>query len=103
MNQKLKKKIILNIPYVAIGLFATNLGEAWRIADGMNASEKLQGLIIGGGFQNAFTNPLPSLHPFDLLIGAACGAALRLAVYLKGKNAKKFRHGSEYGSARWSA
>ena len=101
MNQKLKKKIILNIPYVAIGLFATNLGEAWRIADGMNASEKLQGLIIGGGFQTAFTNPLPSLHPFDLLIGAACGAALRLAVYLKGKNAKKFRHGSEYGSARW--
>lgn len=62
MNQKLKKKIILNIPYVAIGLFATNLGEAWRIADGINASEKLQGLIIGGGFQNAFTNPLPSLH-----------------------------------------
>lgn len=57
MNQKLKKKIILNIPYVAIGLFATNLGEAWRIADGINASEKLQGLIIGGGFQNAFTNP----------------------------------------------
>ena len=101
MNQKLKKKIILNIPYVAIGLFATNLGEAWRIADGMNASEKLQGLIIGGGFQTAFTNPLPSIHPFDLLIGAVCGAALRLAVYLKGKNAKKFRHGSEYGSARW--
>ena len=101
MNQKLKKKIILNIPYVAIGLFATNLGEAWRIADGINASEKLQGLIIGGGFQNAFTNPLPSLHPFDLLIGAACGAALRLAVYLKGKNAKKFRHNQEYGSARW--
>lgn len=101
MNQKLKKKIILNIPYVAIGLFATNLGEAWRIAEGMNASEKLLGLIIGGGFQTAFTNPLPSLHPFDLLIGAACGAALRLAVYLKGKNAKKFRHGSEYGSARW--
>ena len=101
MNQKLKKKIILNIPYVVIGLFATNLGEAWRIADGMNASEKLQGLIIGGGFQTAFTNSLPSLHPFDLLIGAACGAVLRLAVYLKGKNAKKFRHGSEYGSARW--
>ena len=83
MNQKLKKKIILNIPYVAIGLFATNLGEAWRIADGINASEKLQGLIIGGGFQTAFTNPLPSLHPFDLLIGAACGTVLRLAVYLK--------------------
>ena len=101
MNQKLKKKIILNIPYVAIGLFATNLGEAWRIAEGMNASEKLQGLILGGGFQEAFSNPLPSLHPFDLFIGIACGAALRLAVYLKGKNAKKYRHGEEYGSARW--
>ena len=101
MNNKVKKKIILNIPYVAIGLFATNFGEAWRIAEGMNASEKLQGLILGGGFQEAFSNPLPSLHPFDLLIGLACGAALRLAVYLKGKNAKKYRHGEEYGSARW--
>lgn len=101
MNNKVKKKIILNIPYVAIGLFATNFGEAWRIAEGMNASEKLQGLILGGGFQEAFSNPLPSLQPFDLLIGLACGAALRLAVYLKGKNAKKYRHGEEYGSARW--
>ena len=88
MNQKVKKKIILNIPYVAIGLFATNFGEAWRIAEGVNASEKLQGMILEGGFQTAFTNPLPSLHPFDLLIGIACGAALKLAVFLKGKNAK---------------
>lgn len=103
MNRKLKKKIILNIPYVVIGLLATNLGEAWRISEGINVSEKLQSLIIGGGFENAFINPLPSIHPFDLLIGLAFVAALRLAVYLKGKNAKKFRHGSEYGSARWSA
>ena len=101
MNNKVKKKIILNIPYVAIGLFATNFGEAWRITEGGNASEKLQGLILGGGFQEAFSNPLPSLHPLDLLVGLACGAALRLAVYLKGKNAKKYRHGEEYGSARW--
>lgn len=103
MNRKLKKKIILNIPYVVIGLLATNLGEAWRISEGINVSEKLQSLIIGGGFENAFINPLPSIHPFDLLIGLACVAALRLAVYLKGKNAKKFRHGSEYGSARCGA
>lgn len=101
MNQKMKKQLILNIPYVAIGLFATNFGEAWRIADGMNASEKIQGMILGGGFQTAFANPLPSLWPFDLVVGIACGAALRLAVYLKGKNAKKYRHGEEYGSARW--
>ena len=101
MNKKVKKKIILNIPYVALGLFATNLGEAWRIVEGTNASEKLQGMILGGGFQTAFANPLPSLHPIDLLVGIACGAALRLAVYLKGKNAKKYRHGEEYGSARW--
>ena len=101
MNNKLKKQIILNVPYVALGLFATNFGEAWRIAEGVNASEKIQGMIIGGGFQTAFANPLPSLMPFDLLVGIACGAALKLAVYLKGKNAKKFRHNEEYGSARW--
>ncbi|SCY10985.1 VirD4-like conjugal transfer protein, CD1115 family [Butyrivibrio sp. INlla14] len=101
MNSKLKKKIILNVPYAAIGLIATNLGEAWRIAECTNVSEKIQGLIIGGGFQNAFANPLPSLWPFDLMVGAAVAGGLRLAVYLKGKNAKKFRHNEEYGSARW--
>ena len=101
MNPKVKKKLILTIPYVALGLFATNFGEAWRISEGTNASEKLQGLILYGGFQRAFANLLPSLHPMDLLVGAACAGALRLAVYLRGKNAKKFRHNVEYGSARW--
>jgi type IV secretion system protein VirD4 len=101
MNKKTKKLIILNIPYVLVGLFCTNLGEAWRVAWGSNMSEKIQGLVLYGGFSKAFANILPSLHPFDLLIGIACGAGLRLAVYLKGKNAKSFRQGREYGSARW--
>ena len=102
MNTKqLKKQLILNIPYIILGLLATNLGEAWRIAAGVNASEKVQSLVLDGVFATAFSNPLPSLYPADLLMGIACGAALRLAVYLKGKNAKKFRHNEEYGSARW--
>ena len=102
MNTKqLKKQLILNIPYIILGLLATNFGEAWRIAAGVNASEKVQSLVLDGVFATAFSNPLPSLYPADLLVGIACGAALRLAVYLKGKNAKKFRHNKEYGSARW--
>ena len=102
MNTKqLKKLLILNIPYILVGLIATNLGEAWRIASGVNSSEKIQSLVLDGVFAKAFTNPMPSLHPMDLLVGIACGAALRLSVYLKGKNAKKFRHNEEYGSARW--
>ena len=101
MNKKTKKLIILNIPYVLVGLFCTNLGEAWRIAWGSNMSEKVQGLVLYGGFSKAFANILPSLHPFDLTVGIACGLALRLAVYIKGRNAKNFRHNSEYGSARW--
>ena len=101
MNKKTKKLIILNVPYVLVGLFCTNLGEAWRIAWGNNASEKLQGLILYGGFSDAFTNILPSFHPFDLMIGIAFGGILRLAVYIKSKNAKTFRHNVEYGSARW--
>ena len=101
MNKKTKKLIILNIPYVLVGLFCTNLGEAWRIAWGSNMSEKVQGLVLYGGFSKAFANILPSLHPFDLMVGIACGLALRLAVYIKGKNAKSFRHNREYGSARW--
>ena len=102
MNIKhLKKQLILHIPYIILGLAATNLGEAWRIADGVNASEKVQSLVLGGAFSRAFANPFPSFYPTDLLFGIACGAALRLAVYLKGKNAKKFRHNEEYGSARW--
>jgi len=97
----MKKLLILNIPYFVIGAVATNLGEAWRLAVGTNLSEKLQGMVIGGTFGMAFSNPLPSFYPIDLLVGVAVGAALRLAVYLKGKNAKKYRHNIEYGSARW--
>ena len=102
MSQKdIKKLLILNVPYILVGAFATNLGEAWRIAVGSNMSEKVQSLVLDGAFGAAFANPLPSLFPTDILVGIACGAALRLAVYLKGKNAKKYRHNEEYGSARW--
>ena len=100
-KKNLKKLIILNIPYVVIGLVATNVGEAFRIAGGTNASEKVQSVVLNGCFGTAFANPLPSLHPIDLLVGLAIGGFLRLAVYIKGKNAKKFRHNQEYGSARW--
>ena len=95
----LKKRLIPNIPYVVIGLFATNIGEGWRLAAGSNASEKL--LHIMDGLSAAFANPLPSFHLADICIGAAVGGFLRLAVYLKGKNAKKYRKNMEYGSARW--
>jgi len=101
MSKDIKKLLILNVPYILVGAFATNLGEAWRIAEGTNMSEKVQGLVLGGGFSTAFANPMPSLHPIDIIVGIVCGAGLRLAVYLKGKNAKKYRHGQEYGSARW--
>lgn len=99
MSNKTKKLLILNLPYFIAGLVCTNLGEAWRIAEGADMSEKLLGLLSALGA--AFSNPMPSLHPVDLLIGVCFGAGLRLAVYLKGKNAKKYRHGMEYGSARW--
>ena len=95
----LKKHLIPNIPYVVIGLFATNLSEGWRLAVGSNASEKL--LHIIDGLSAAFANPMPSFHLADICIGAAVGGFLRLAVYLKGKNAKKYRKNMEYGSARW--
>ncbi len=95
----LKKHLIPSIPYVVIGLFATNIGEGWRLTAGSNASEKL--LHIVDGLALAFANPLPSLHLTDLCIGAAVGGFLRLTVYLKGKNAKKYRKNMEYGSARW--
>ncbi len=102
MSQKnIKKLLILNVPYFLVGAFATNLGEAWRFAVGSNMSEKVQSLILDGAFGKGFANPMPSLFPTDILVGIACGAALRLAVYLKGKNAKKYRHNEEYGSARW--
>lgn len=103
MKQEFKRKLILNIPYITLGLFATNIGEAIRIASGTNVSEKMQSLILGGAFSYAISNPLPSIHPADILVGAACAGALKLAVYLKGKNAKKYRHGEEYGSARWGS
>ena len=99
MNAKYKRLLILNLPYVLIGLLATNVFEAWRIAEGADLSEKLLGFMSALGI--AFRNPLPSIYPTDLLKGLCCGAALRLAVWLKGRNAKKYRHGKEYGSARW--
>ena len=98
-KKKLSKLLVLYLPYVVIGLLATNLGEAWRLAVGKELGDKIVSLM--GTIPVAFANPLPSLHPFDLFIGLCCGAGMRLAVYLKGKNAKKYRHGMEYGSARW--
>ena len=99
MSNKTKKLIILNIPYIIIALLATNLGEAWRVAEGINFSEKMLSFITMLGM--AFKNPMPSFYPFDLLVGIMLGGLIRLVVYLKGKNAKKYRHNVEYGSARW--
>ena len=98
-KKKLSKLLALYLPYVVIGLLATNLGEAWRLAVGKELGDKIVSLM--DTLPAAFSNPLPSLHPLDLLVGLCCGAGLRLAVYLRGKNAKKYRHGMEYGSARW--
>ena len=94
-----KKLVLLNLPYFLLGLFATNLGEAWRLATGADASAKM--LSFFSTLPVALASWWPSLHPLDLLVGLCCGAGLRLAVYLKGKNAKKYRHNVEYGSARW--
>ena len=94
-----KKLVLLNLPYILLGLFATNLGEAWRLATGADASAKM--LSFFSTLPVALGSWWPSLHPLDLAVGLCCGAALRLAVYLKGKNAKKYRHNVEYGSARW--
>ena len=98
-KKKLSKLLALYLPYVLMGLVATNFGEAWRMAVGKELGDKIMSLM--GTIPAAFANPLPSLHPLDLLVGLCCGAGLRLAVYLRGKNAKKYRHGMEYGSARW--
>ena len=95
----IKKLLILNLPYLLMGLFATNFGEAWRMVQGADASQKALSLI--SVLPVALASWWPSLHPLDLLVGRCCGAGLRLAVYLKSKNAKKYRHGMEYGSARW--
>ena len=98
-TKKLTKLLALYLPYILLGLVATNFGEAWRLAEGKELGEKIMSMM--GTVPLAFANPLPSLHPLDLLVGLCCGAGLRLAVYLRGKNAKKYRHGMEYGSARW--
>ena len=98
-TKKLTKLLALYLPYILLGLVATNLGEAWRLAEGKELGDKIMSMM--GTVPLAFANPLPSLHPLDLLAGLCCGAGLRLAVYLRGKSAKKYRHGMEYGSARW--
>jgi len=98
-TKKATKLLALYLPYILLGLAATNLGEAWRLAEGKELGERIMSMM--GTIPMAFANPLPSLHPLDLLVGLCCGAGLRLAVYLRGKNAKKYRHGMEYGSARW--
>ena len=101
MSTRLKKQLILNLPYFLIGLYATKLGEAWRLAEGADASQKF--LHLMDGFTAAFQSPLPSFHPSDLLIGLVICCVLRLLVYEKSRNAKKYRRNEEYGSARWSA
>ena len=98
-TKKLTKLLALYLPYILLGLAATNFGEAWRLAEGKELGDKIMSMM--GTVPLAFANPLPSLHLLDLLVGLCCGAGLRLAVYLRGKNAKKYRHGMEYGSARW--
>ena len=98
-TKKLTKLLALYLPYILLGLIATNFGEAWRLAEGKELGDKIMAMM--GTVPLAFANPLPSLHPLDILVGLCCGAGLRLAVYLRGKNAKKYRHGMEYGSARW--
>ena len=94
-----KKLLLLNVPYILAGYFCDKVAWLWRVSEGADASAKM--IAAMNGFDTLFSNPLPSFHPRDLLIGAGCGIALRLVVYYKAKNAKKFRHGKEFGSARW--
>ena len=101
MNQITKRLVLLNLPYALMGLYATNLGYAWRLAVGTDFSEKMMSLM--SVLPDALSRIVPSFHPLDLAVGLCCGAGLRLAVYLKGKNAKKYRHGSEYGMPRTSS
>ena len=98
-STKIKKTLIKLLPYIIVGLVCTNLGEAWRLAEGADMGKKMLSFFSVVGV--AFGNPLPSLHPLDLLVGTICGGGLRLAVYLRGKNAMHYRHNEEYGSARW--
>lgn len=98
---KMKKLILTNLPYVLFVYPFGKLAEAFRLAPGAGLSEKI--LAIGDGFRQAFASVLPAFHPIDILVGISGAVIIRLAVYIKGKNAKKFRPGTEYGSARWSA
>jgi len=100
-KKKFTKLLALYLPYLVIGLAATNFGEAWRLAEGKELGDRIVSLI--DTLPAAFANPLPSLHPLDILVGISGAVAVRLIVYSKGKNAKKYRKGEEYGSARWSA
>ena len=95
----IKRIVILNTPYILFSLLGTNLGEGWRMAEGANTSEKIMSFMTT--FPIAFSVPLPSFRPFDIMVGMICGILLRIAVYMKAKDAKKFRHNVEYGSARW--
>jgi len=99
MKIDVKKVIIKALPFVILGLFATKLGQAYRLSDGAEAAEKLSN--IHSGFSLAFNNAIPSFHPFDLMIGAVVSGIIKAVVYCKGKNAKKYRKDMEYGSARW--
>ena len=99
MNVKTKKLLLMTLPYLFVALFATKLGQAWRLTVGAGASQKF--LHLMDGLTAAFASPLPSFHPADLCVGVFLAAALRLVVYIKGRNAKKFRKNVEYGSARW--
>ncbi len=99
MNTKLKRILILNIPYLFLALFFTKVSQAWRLAFGYDIGQKVLNLM--DGFRLAFDNSLPSFNPKDLLFAIAIAVIIRLTVYLKGKNAKKYRKGIEYGSARW--
>ena len=101
MKPELKKLLVLNLPYLLFVYLFAKCGQTYRLSAGADASAKL--LHLTSGISAAFANPLPSLHPFDLCVGVAAAIAIRLAVYIKGKNAKKFRKNLEYGSARWSA
>ena len=102
MNVKMLKQLfLLNLPYLVVGLMSTNIGEGIRLSKGEHLSQRLLSFMIV--FPRIFQNPLPSIHPMDLLIGLLCAIALRLAVYLKGKSAKRYRHNREYGSARWGS
>lgn len=98
-KRDIKRLLILNLPYLILGLVVTNFGEAWRLAEGADSSAKILGFF--NTLPVALQNPLPSFYPLDLLVGIICGGGLRLAVYMKSKNAKKYRHNVEYGSARW--